>query len=157
MAEDASTTSPERSPGLDETGCKLRSKTNRSRITNCVDLLPDIRDMRSSPARRFRDLVVAFVQDQGGLDQCSEIKLGLLRRLAAATVQSELIESRMVNGEPIDIATLCTLASTCVRLSSRLGIERVPKDIGGPSLGDMLKADLKRRQRSRERLEASLP
>jgi hypothetical protein len=49
--------------------------------------------------------------DMGGLDHCSEIKLGLVRRLAAATVQAEMLEARMMNGEAIDIATLCTLAS----------------------------------------------
>jgi hypothetical protein len=79
-------------------------------------LLPEIADGRSAPARRFRDLVNAFVADMGGLDCCSEIRLGLLRRLAATTVQAEILEARMVNGETVDIATLCTLASTTVRL-----------------------------------------
>ena len=60
----------------------------------------------------------------GGLDRCSQIKLGLVRRLAATTVQAEMLEARMVNGEAIDIATLCTLASTTVRISPRLGLER---------------------------------
>jgi hypothetical protein len=57
-------------------------------------------------------------------DRCSQIKLGLVRRLAATTVQAEMLEARMVNGEAIDIATLCTLASTTVRISQRLGLER---------------------------------
>jgi hypothetical protein len=82
--------------------------------------------------------VGAFIADMGGLDQCSEIKLGLLRRLAATTVQSELLEARMINGESVSISELCTLASTSVRLSSRLGVERVPRDVG-PSLGDILR------------------
>ena len=30
----------------------------------------------------------------------------------------------MVNGDAIDIATLCNLASTTVRLSQRLGLKR---------------------------------
>ena len=60
----------------------------------------------------------------GGVGQCSDIKVNLLRRLAAVTVQAELIEARMVNGEAVEIGTLCTLASTTVRLSQRLGIER---------------------------------
>ena len=42
--------------------------------------------------------------------ECSEIKLGLLRRLAAVVVQAELLEARMARGEPIDIGVLCTLA-----------------------------------------------
>src|SRR6516164_5926217 len=82
----------------------------RSAVTNHKDLLPGL-DGRSATARRFRDLVNAFVADMGGLDHCSEIKLGLVRRLAAATVQAEMLEARMMNGEAIDIATLCTLAS----------------------------------------------
>jgi hypothetical protein len=146
----------ERSVDLDKSACNPRHKKARSRVTNHADLLPNL-DGRSSAARRFRDLVVAFITDQGGVEMCSEIKIGLLRRLAAATVQSELLESRMVNGEPIDVPTLCQLASTCVRLSQRLGIERIPKDVGGPSLGDMLKADLRTQRRRRQRLEASLP
>lgn len=75
--------------------------------------------------------------DMGGLDRCSEIKLGLLRRLAATTAQSELLEARMVNGEEIDVSTLCRLASTTVRLSTRLGIERVPRNVT-PSLAAYL-------------------
>ena len=97
-------------------------------MTNHKDLLPGL-DGRSATARRFRDLVNAFVADMGGLDRCSEIKLGLLRRLAAATVQAELLEARMVNGEQIDIGQLCTLASTTVRIASRLGVERRTKPV----------------------------
>jgi hypothetical protein len=96
-------------------------------------------DGRSATARRFRDLVNAFVADMGGLDRCSEIKLGLIRRLAATTVQAEMLEARMVNGEAIDIATLCTLASTTVRISQRLGLERRARNVT-PSLGQYLAA-----------------
>ena len=96
-------------------------------------------DGRTGAARRFRDLVNAFVADMGGLDRCSEIKLGLVRRLAATTVQAEMLEARMVNGEAIEIATLCTLASTTVRLSQRLGLERRARNVT-PSLGQYLAA-----------------
>ena len=44
----------------------------------------------------------------------------------------------MINGEAVDIGTLCTLASTTVRLSQRLGIERVPKDVS-PTLADIVR------------------
>jgi hypothetical protein len=74
-------------------------------------------------------LVSSYIADMGGLDCCSEIKLGLLRRLAAAMVQAELPEAPMVNGEQIDVGQLCTLASTTVRIASRLGLERRPKNV----------------------------
>ena len=43
----------------------------------------------------------------------------------------------MVNGGAIDIATLCTLASTTVRLSQRLGLERRARNVT-PSVGQYL-------------------
>jgi hypothetical protein len=139
----------ERSADLDKSACNPRHKRARSKITNHQDLLPGL-DGRSSAARRFRDLVSAFVADMGGLDQCSEVKLGLLRRLAATTVCSELVEARLVNGgAPINVSELCALASTSLRLSSRLGLERVARDVSGPSLGDLLRADLDKNRRRR--------
>ena len=111
-----------------------RAPALRARITNHRDLLPGL-DGRTSAARRFRDLVSSYVADMGGLDCCSEIKLGLLRRLAAVTVQAELLEARMVNGEQIDVGQLCTLASTTVRIASRLGLERQAKNVT-PSVRD---------------------
>ena len=115
--------------------CETPSR-NRSAVTNHKDLLPGL-DGRTATARRFRDLVNAFVADMGGLDRCSEVRLGLVRRLAATTVQAEMLEARMVNGDAIDIATLCTLASTTVRLSQRLGLERRARNVT-PSLGQYL-------------------
>src|SRR5262249_37214488 len=75
---------------------------SRSAVTNHKDLLPGL-DGRSATARRFRDLVNAFVADMGGLERCSEIKLGLVRRLAATTVQAEMLSARMVSGEGIGL------------------------------------------------------
>jgi hypothetical protein len=115
-----------------------RAPALRARVTNHRTLLPDL-DGRTSAARRFRDLVSSYIADQGGLDRCSEVKLGLMRRLAAIVVQAEHLEARMVNGEAVDIATLCTLASTTVRISQRLGLERRARNVT-PSLGQYLAA-----------------
>ena len=123
---------------ISSTAGELPSRA-RSAVTNHKDLLPGL-DGRSATARRFRDLVNAFVADMGGLDRCSEVRLGLVRRLAATTVQAEMLEARMVNGEAIDIATLCTLASTTVRISQRLGLERRARDVSS-SLGDVIRAE----------------
>ena len=92
------------------------SRRTRSRVTNHKDLLPNL-DGRSSAARRFRDLVNSYLADQGGIEQCSEIRIGLIRRLASIVVQSELLEARMVNGQAINITELCQLASTTVRIA----------------------------------------
>jgi hypothetical protein len=75
----------------------------------------------------------------GGLVLCSEVKLTLLRRLAAVVVRAEMLEAGLMNGEPVSVSELCALASTAVRLSSRLGIERVAKDVG-PTLAEYLES-----------------
>jgi hypothetical protein len=93
-------------------------KNARARISNHRDLLPDL-DGRSAGARRYRDLVSAYAADMGGLDVISEIKIGLMRRLAAASVLAEQLEAQAMSGAPIDISVFCNLASTAVRLSSR--------------------------------------
>jgi hypothetical protein len=108
---------------------KIGHPSPRSRLTNHKDILPNVRDGRSGAARRFRDLVRSYITDLGGLDNISEVKLGLLRRLAGVTVQSETLEAMMVNGQLIPVAELCMLASTAVRISQRLGLSRVARDV----------------------------
>jgi hypothetical protein len=112
-----------------------RSKL-RSRIGNGKDLLPDI-DGRSAMARRFKDITGAVLADQGGADQCSESRLQLVRRFAAAAVLAEQMESRIANGEQINIAEHAQLCSTLVRIAQRIGLNRVPRDVS-PTLSDYL-------------------
>jgi hypothetical protein len=109
----------------------------RSRITNGNGvLLPDI-DGRSCIARRYRDITSAILVDQGGADQCSESRMQLIRRFAAAAVLAEQMEAKLVGGAEIDIQQHATLSSTLVRLAQRIGIDRIPRDIT-PSLSEYL-------------------
>ena len=115
-----------------------RSSKQRSRMTNGTALLPDI-DGRSAIARRFKDITSGILADQGGADQCSEGRLQLVRRFAAAAVLAEQLESRLANGEQIDIQKHALLCSTLTRLAQRIGIDRRAKNIT-PSLGDYLRS-----------------
>jgi hypothetical protein len=113
------------------------SVTNRSRISNGRELLPDI-DLRLAIARRYRDLVAQIAIDQGGPDRCSETRMQLIRRFASGAVLAEELEARLVRGEQVDIAEHALLSSTLVRLAQRIGINRVAKDVS-PTLGDYLR------------------
>jgi hypothetical protein len=95
----------------------------RSRITNYCDELPGVSG-NDPKARRFRDLVNAFVAALGGLERVGDIKLVIVRQLAALVVNAEETAAQMVKGEKINVGELCTLSSTCLRLSVRLGLER---------------------------------
>ena len=90
-------------------------------------MLPNV-DGRSLIARRFRDIQTAIVIDQGG-DDLSEARLQLIRRFAAAAVIAEQMESRLANGEKIDIQEHALLCSTLVRCARQIGIWRVAKNI----------------------------
>lgn len=133
---------------------KLRRKTKpqpgdmrygRSAVSNGVDVLPGIIDKRSTIYRRFKDISSAIVADLGGVEHCSESRLQLIRRFSAASVIAEQMESDLANGKEINVAEHSTLSSTLVRLASRIGLNRVPKDIT-PTLGDLLRQDHARSQ-----------
>jgi hypothetical protein len=114
-----------------------RRKHGRSRVSNGRDLLPGI-DGRSPTARRYRDITAAILVDQGGEDRCSESRKHLIRRFAAAAVLAERLEAKLVSGADIDIQEHATLSSTLVRLAQRIGIDRVPRDVGSMTLADYL-------------------
>ena len=114
-----------------------RKPTARSRVTNGRDWLSGI-DQRSSIARRYRDLMAEAIADAGGVSECSQARLQLIRRLAALSVQLEQLEAKLADGGDIDIAEYTSLTSTLVRVVSRLGINRVARDIG-PTLSDIIR------------------
>jgi hypothetical protein len=111
-----------------------RKPRNRSRVANDHCVLPNV-DGRGVIARRFKEIAGAILADQSGADQCSEARKQLIRRFAAAAVLAEQLESRLANGEQIDVAEHATLSSTLVRLAQRIGIDRRAKNVG-PTLSD---------------------
>jgi hypothetical protein len=122
---------------LGKSAARARKGHARSAVSTGRDVLPGV-DGRSLIARRYRDIASAILIDQGGEDLCSESRKQLVRRFAAAAVLAEQMESRLANGERIDIAEHALLCSTLVRVAQRIGINRIPKDIV-PSLGDLLR------------------
>lgn len=112
----------------------------KSRLTNGHVLLDKV-DGRSALYRRYRDVANAILADQGGIDQCSESRKHLIKRFAAAAVLSEQIETKIVNGEAVDIAAFAQLSSTLVRITNHLGLERIPKMVTG-YVGETIEGEL---------------
>jgi hypothetical protein len=102
-------------------------------------MLPDVANPFSTTNRRFRDLVNAYVDDLGGIAHVGESKLGVLRALAWTRVQAEQLAAKMINGEEVDTGELCVLASTVLRLSVRVGLERREPRAGAPGLGALIR------------------
>jgi hypothetical protein len=116
-------------------------------------------DGRSAPARRYRDVVHARVEDLGGIDALSAAEKELVRRAGGLIVHGEKLEAQLVRDEPVDVSELCLVANTLGRLFSRVGLKRVPRDITPPNLGDYLsskkQANAKRTQRRKLIKEAA--
>jgi hypothetical protein len=113
-------------------------------------------DGRTTLGRRYRDIAEQLMADQGGAGQLSEARLQLIRRFAAAACLAEQLESRLVRGEPINLAEHATLCSSLVRLGQRIGVERIAKDVT-PSLAEFLAAKYPRPQPETEAEEEAAP
>jgi hypothetical protein len=126
----------------DRTRIADRKGYARSRVSNNRDILPDV-DGRSLVARRYRDISSAILSDQGGADNCSESRLQLIRRFSAAAVLAEQMESRLANGETVNISEHALLCSTLVRIGHRIGLDRIPREVSDPAI-DLYRRELER-------------
>jgi hypothetical protein len=107
---------------------KRPKSKQRSRIGNGSALLPGI-DGRSLLARRYGEISLAILIDQGGIEACSEARQQLIRRFSASAVLAEQMEAKLANGEQIDINEHAKLVSTMVRVAKRIGIDRIARNI----------------------------
>lgn len=119
------------SPG--RTKVDLRTKRFRSAITNGRTLLPDL-DHRGAWARRFRDLIALHIADLGGIENCSQAELALVRHVAQLRLQLELQEQlwaeRFDGVAPVKrLQDYQRVVGTLRRVLKTLGLERRAKDV----------------------------
>jgi hypothetical protein len=96
-------------------------------------------DGRTGPARAFDRLVGDIERDLGGREQLSAIELTLIEGYAGAAVALQDLNARRTLGQPVDMAQHAQVASTMVRIASRLGLHRRMRDVT-PSLEEYLEA-----------------
>ena len=94
-------------------------------------------DRRTVSARYFEKLVTAIENDLAGPDELSSIEKVLVEAYAGAAVTLQHLNSLLALGEPINIADHSSCVGALVRVASRLGIDRRPKDVT-PSLATYL-------------------
>jgi hypothetical protein len=110
-------------------------------------LTRDCLDGRTNVAKGFDRLVAAIHSDLGGRDQLSAIELALVEAFVGAAVTLDKLNAQILLGEKINLAEHASASNAMVRIASRLGIHRRAKLIG-PSLGELLRADLERQSSS---------
>jgi hypothetical protein len=94
---------------------------------------------QATGAARFFDKMVREIEtDLGGRQQLSRIQDELIRAFAGAATTLQYLNVQVALGETseIDLSGYATVASTMLRIGSKLGLQRRPKDV--TSLADYL-------------------
>ena len=113
-------------------------KKRRHRVSRAQLLTREMIDGRSNAAKAFDQLAAQIHQDLGGFDRLSAVQVSLVNAFCAASIVLEDLNTRLLLGEPIDRNEQCSAISSLCRLSSRLGLRRVPRDLS-PTLSDYLR------------------
>jgi hypothetical protein len=97
-------------------------------------------DKATGAARFFDRMVREIENDLGGRRQLSRIEGELIRAFAGAATTLQYLNVQVALGESsdIDLAGYATIASTMLRIGSRLGLARRPRDVT-LTLGEVLR------------------
>ncbi len=103
-----------------------RTKRSRRAPRDLVSL-----DKATDAARFFDRMVREIENDLGGRRQLSRIESELIRAFAGAatTLQYLNVQVALGEGSEIDLGGYATIASTMLRIGSRLGLARRPRDV----------------------------
>ena len=129
----------EDNPNASERESTRAKRRPRSAVTSGRRLLIG-GNPNSAWARRYRDLVAGHASDLGGRSELSEAELSLIRRAAALECELEAMEARMSAGDQVNLELFGRLTDRLGRTLQRVGLKRVPRDIG-PSLADIIAQD----------------
>jgi len=87
---------------------------------------------QATGAARFFDKMVREIEtDLGGRRQLSRIQGELIRAFAGAATTLQYLNVQVALGETgeIDLNGYATIASTMLRIGTRLGLQRTPRDV----------------------------
>lgn len=93
----------------------------RERRTNSGIPLPRVADGRCVAARRFRDLIVAFELEVGGV--LTESERAIIKQAAALTLRAEELQGDLITGKEIDNDLLIRLTGTARRILGSIGVK----------------------------------
>jgi hypothetical protein len=97
-------------------------------------------DGRTKARKQFDAIAEGIGADLGGSDRLSTVQRHLIEAFCGCAIVQQSINARILLGQPVDITEASSMASTLVRLASRIGLERKPHDVT-PSLSDLLRED----------------
>jgi hypothetical protein len=102
-------------------------------------LTRDQLDKRTSAAQQFDAIARAIAQDLGGEDHLSTVQKHLVEAFAGCAIHVGHINALLMLGKEINILEHSNAISTMVRVASRIGVNRVAKDVSVPRIDDYMK------------------
>jgi len=99
------------------------------RATRPQLLTRDALDGRTNAAKHFDRLAADIESDLGGRDRLSTIERALVEAFCGAAVMLHSLNARMALGETIDLSEHAQAVSAMVRVASRLGLQRRPREV----------------------------
>lgn len=95
-------------------------------------------DGRTKARKQFDAISRGITSDLGGEDQLSTVQRHLVEAFAGAAVHMHDLNARLLLGESIDIVAHSQAISTMVHVASRIGIQRIARDVSPPSVAEYL-------------------
>ncbi len=95
----------------------------------------DALDGRLGVSRRWDELVASIEADLGGTEHLSAVERRLVQAFAGINLALDNLNGQALLGRQINIGDLAQIASAMVRVASRLGVRRRPRE---PALGQYL-------------------
>jgi hypothetical protein len=96
-------------------------------------------DGRTLAARQFSAIVDQIRADTSANGtELTVVQLAMVEAFAGLSVQLDALNTDVLLGKPVDQGAYCQLITTMVRVGSRLGVKRKPKEVGGTLLADYL-------------------
>jgi len=112
---------------MPENGADTSRKRNGSGKVRL--LTRDALDGRTKARRQFDAIAEGIAADLGGEAQLSTVQRHLVEAFAGAAIHVNDINARLLMGEEIDIIAHSTAISVMVRVASRIGVTRVPRNV----------------------------
>jgi hypothetical protein len=109
-------------------------KPKRKRASRALPL-----EQATDSARFYGRMVRAIESDLGGRRQATRIEMELVYAFCGAATAVNYLNRQIILGEgsEVDLSGFATLASTMLRIGSRLGMQRRPRDVT-PTLTEYL-------------------
>jgi len=102
-------------------------------------LTRDKLDRRTLASKKFSAIADGVAADLGGESRLTTVQKHLVEAFAGCALHVNDLNARLLLGQQVDIFAHSQAISTMVRIASRIGIDRVAKDIS-PTLSDYLRS-----------------